>query len=67
MTKAIDNTKKTRGRPKVQTEPVMVRLPTSMIAAIESYRREREEIPSRPEAIRQMLAEWLKEHGYLTS
>lgn len=67
MSDTIDNIKKSRGRPKVDTEPVLVRLPVTMISAIEAYRREQAEIPSRPEAIRQMLGNWLNENGYMSA
>ena len=54
-----------KGRPTVDTEPVTVRLPRDILDAIEKYRREQSDIPSRPEAIRQMLADWLVGHGFL--
>lgn len=65
---SIDRTNKPkRGRPAVDTEPVNLRLPREMLDAIESYRREQPDIPTRPEAIRQMLSDWLTTHGYLPS
>lgn len=52
------------GRPAVDTEPLTVRLPRSMIVAIEQYRREQDIVPSRPEAVRRILQAWLSEHGH---
>ena len=43
------------GRPKADTEPVMVRLPAALVAVIGEFRREQPHIPSRPEAIRILL------------
>ena len=54
-----------KGRPPVDTEPVTVRLPRDVLDAVEKYRREQDSIPTRPEAIRQMLNDWLIGHGYL--
>jgi Arc/MetJ-type ribon-helix-helix transcriptional regulator len=63
---SIDNVKKSKlGRPSVDTEAVTVRLPRDMLEAIEAYRREQETIPSRPEAIRQMLSDWLASKGFM--
>ncbi len=65
---SIDNVKKSKlGRPPVDTEPVTLRLPRHLIDAVEAYRRAQPDIPTRPEAIRQMLADWLTTHGYLPS
>lgn len=53
------------GRPPVDTEPVTVRLPRDLLNAIEAYRREQDVIPTRPEAIRQLLVEQLRERRHL--
>lgn len=47
------------GRPKVDTEPVNLRLPREMIEAIDDLRRHENDLPTRPEMIRRVLAEWL--------
>ncbi len=47
------------GRPKVDTEPVNLRLPREMIEAIDDLRRLENDLPTRPEMIRRALAEWL--------
>lgn len=60
----IDKTKKPKkGRPQVDTEPVNLRLPREIIDGLEVYRREQEAIPTRPEAIRQILSDWLRERN----
>lgn len=43
----------------------MVRISAETIAALEQYRRDRNVIPTRPEAIRSILTDWLREKGYL--
>jgi hypothetical protein len=54
-----------KGRPKVDTEPVMVRLPALLLAVIDEFRREQQDIPSRPEAIRLLLKGQLVALGYI--
>ncbi len=51
--------KKGVGRPKSDTEGVMVRLPREMIRQLDEVRREQDDIPTRPEMIRRILADWL--------
>ena len=52
-------TKKKIGRPAVDSEPVMIRMPAEMVEAIDEYRRLQKDLPSRPEVIRRVMAEWL--------
>lgn len=49
---------KSRGRPKADTQPVMVRMPTELIEAIDAARRIEEDLPSRPELIRRIVEQW---------
>tara|TARA_R100000655_G_scaffold98559_1_gene141996 strand:+ start:1063 stop:1236 length:174 start_codon:yes stop_codon:yes gene_type:complete len=49
---------KSRGRPKTDTQPVMVRMPTALIEALDEARRVEEDLPSRPELIRRIVEEW---------
>lgn len=49
---------KSRGRPKVDTQPVMVRMPTALIEALDEARRAEEDLPTRPELIRRIVEEW---------
>ncbi|MBU2935134.1 ribbon-helix-helix domain-containing protein [Pacificibacter marinus] len=48
------------GRPKLDTEALTVRLPREMIEAIDNRRREEDDLPTRPEMIRRVLAQWLE-------
>jgi hypothetical protein len=54
-----------KGRPKADTEPVMVRLPVTLVAVIDAFRRDQQNIPSRPEAIRLLLKGQLAALGYI--
>jgi len=53
------------GRPKVDTSPITVRAHTDVIGALDDYRRDQDDLPTRPEAIRRILTDWLRERGYL--
>ncbi len=53
------------GRPRVDSEAISLRLHRDMIDAVDSFRASQEDNPSRPEAIRRGMAEWLAEKGYL--
>lgn len=48
-----------RGRPRVDSEPVNLRLPREMIEALDDVRRLEADLPTRPEMIRRALQEWL--------
>ena len=50
---------KSRGRPKVDTHPVMVRMPAELIEQLDEVRRTEADLPSRPELIRRIVEEWL--------
>jgi hypothetical protein len=54
-----------KGRPKADTEPVMVRLPAALLSVIDEFRREQQNIPSRPEAIRLLLKGQFVALGYI--
>lgn len=51
--------KKKIGRPKTDTKPVMIRMEPDMIDDIDAYRRTLDDIPTRPEAMRRILADFL--------
>jgi hypothetical protein len=51
--------KKPRGRPPVDSEAVNVRLPVDALKALDDWRRQQDDLPSRPEAIRRLLAKVL--------
>jgi hypothetical protein len=47
--------KRAKGRPRLDTEPVNLRLPREMIEALDSRRRHEADLPTRPEMIRRLL------------
>ena len=53
---------KSRGRPKVNTQPVMVRMPIELIEKLDDVRRVEQDLPSRPEMIRRIVEEWFKKN-----
>ena len=62
--KSINNVKKSRiGRPAADTEAVTLRLPREILAKIEEYRRKKDDIPTRQEAIRLILSDWFDTKG----
>lgn len=50
-----------KGRPRVDTEAVNLRLPREMIKALDDRRKLEEDLPSRPEMIRRALVQWLSD------
>lgn len=63
---SIDETKKRRGRPPVDTEAVNLRLPRDLLDGIDRYASQEPGAPARPEALRRIIRDWLIGHGYLT-
>lgn len=51
------------GRPRVDTEPITVRMDREMLKAIDDYRRQQEDLPSRPEVVRRVIVEWIAQQG----
>lgn len=49
--------------PKKDTEALTLRLPRSLIEAIDDRRRVETDLPTRPEMIRRALVEWLEMTG----
>lgn len=49
----------------MDTEAVNVRLPREMIDGIDNWRREQPNIPTRPEAIREAVSDWLVALGLM--
>ncbi|NHQ75682.1 ribbon-helix-helix protein, CopG family [Roseovarius gahaiensis] len=49
------------GRPKTNTKAVTLRLSNEMLEALDSERRNQKDIPTRPEMIRRILADWLEQ------
>lgn len=48
------------GRPRTDTEPVTIRMDRELLREIDAYRRVQEDLPSRPEVVRRVMADWLK-------
>jgi hypothetical protein len=48
------------GRPKTDTSPLNIRMDREMIRAIDNYRRQQEDLPTRPEVVRRVMMEWLE-------
>lgn len=59
----MSDQKKKMGRPPADTEPVMIRMTREMIKDLDDYRRTLEDIPTRPETIRRVLADFLETQG----
>ena len=47
------------GRPKVDSEAVMVRMQREMLDQLDNVRRNEADIPTRPEMLRRIFNEWL--------
>ncbi|MDD9725954.1 ribbon-helix-helix protein, CopG family [Roseovarius sp. SK2] len=47
------------GRPRTDTSAVTLRLHVDMLQAIDDIRREETDVPTRPEMIRRIIADWL--------
>lgn len=62
---SINSAKKsTRGRPKIDSQAINVRLPREDIDALTRFVDDQDGSPSMPEAIRRILRDWLVKHGY---
>lgn len=62
---SIDGPKKSRGRPPADTEAVKVRLPRSDIDGIDAFAASEPDHPTRTEALRRIVRDWLIGHGLL--
>lgn len=63
MNSTINSAKKSRGRPPVESEAVNVRLAVPALKDIDDWRREQDDLPGRPEAIRRLVELGLKSHA----
>lgn len=50
------------GRPRVEGENIMLRLPTEMLAAIDTLRKQEDDPPTRQEIVRRAIAQYIEEH-----
>jgi metal-responsive CopG/Arc/MetJ family transcriptional regulator len=51
-----------KGRPPVDSIGIMLRLHNDIVKKIDDIRREEDDLPSRQEMIRRMLADWIEEN-----
>ncbi|MCR5941127.1 CopG family transcriptional regulator [Ochrobactrum sp. XJ1] len=69
MTSIINVPKKSRGRPSVDSERIVVRAQRAELDALDTFASDIEansDAPlGRPEAIRRIISEWLRDKGYL--
>nr|WP_138933956.1 ribbon-helix-helix protein, CopG family [Roseovarius arcticus] len=49
------------GRPKTDTSAVTLRLHADMLQALDDVRRDEADLPTRPEMIRRIIADWLEQ------
>ena len=54
-----------RGRPPVDSERIDSRFNRDLLNGIDAFARSEPDGPSRPEALRRILRDWLNGHGYL--
>lgn len=52
--------KSIKGRPRVDSEAINLRLPREMIEEIDNHRRLEPDLPTRPEMIRRALVQWVE-------
>lgn len=55
--------RRSRGRPVVDSEQVLVRLPRAQLNALETWMNHQPDALGRPEAIRRILADYLQRRG----
>jgi hypothetical protein len=69
MKSSISVAKKSRGRPKTTGigTPIGLRWHEPELAAIDEWRRNQPDLPTRPEAIRRIVTEYLRRRGLLGS
>ena len=51
------------GRPPKDTEPVTIRMDKELLSAIDEFRRQLPDMPSRPEVVRRVMQRWLHDHN----
>lgn len=64
MPSTLNVPKKSRGRPAVESDRIVLRVQEPDLGAIDAFAAEQAGI-SRQEAIRRILKDWLVGHGYL--
>lgn len=51
------------GRPKLDTQPITVRLSGEFVQKIDDIRKTQPDLPTRPEMMRRMMEEWVSLKG----
>ena len=54
---------KIMGRPKLDTQPITVRLSAEFVQKIDDIRKTEPDLPTRPEMMRRMMEEWVSLKG----
>jgi len=65
MSKTQERDKNLGGRPRVDSTPITLRVHPRSLAALDNWRREQPDIPTRPEAVRRIIDETLRAKGLL--
>lgn len=60
----INPTKKSRGRPPVDSEQINLRIQRPDLEALDAFAQAEVDKPNRTEAVRRILRAWLVGHGY---
>lgn len=55
-----------KGRPTVASTGIMLRMLDSDIEKIDNFRKEEPDLPTRPEMIRRIVAEWIEQKENMT-
>ncbi|MEP4529288.1 MAG: hypothetical protein ABJ050_18380 [Paracoccaceae bacterium] len=50
-----------KGRPPVDSTGIMLRLHNEIISKIDDFRKEEDDLPTRPEMIRRMIKDWIED------
>jgi hypothetical protein len=61
MSKTEQQERNKGGRPRVDATPVTLRIHPAALAALDEWRREQPDLPTRPEAVRRLLNEALRD------
>tara|TARA_R100000935_G_C2686159_1_gene104652 strand:+ start:320 stop:496 length:177 start_codon:yes stop_codon:yes gene_type:complete len=49
-----------KGRPPVDSSGIMLRLHSDIIKKIDDFRKEEDDLPTRPEMIRRIIKDWIE-------
>ena len=65
MSKTVKPEKNRGGRPRKDATPVTLRVYPPSLAALDNFRREQADLPTRPEAVRRLVDDALRGRGFL--